>query len=491
MLKRINIQSLIQANESLGEHNFNGFLKYFGIEIKKSEIEDLENLANALGEIGCGSSALDKFYVGYKIPQIGKEFDLLRFGCEFILNIELKSDSSEEKIKKQLIRNKYYLSFIGRKIFSFTFVSESKKLYSLDEFEDICEVQLVKLKELLAEQKIDDANYPDNLFDPSDYLVSPFNSTDKFLAGEYFLTHQQEEVKGHIISSIRGPKLLKFISIIGSAGAGKTLLTYDIVKTLAVFGKKALIIHCGQLNSGHMALIAKGWRVVPIKLYRGCDFSVYDLIVVDEAQRIYPKQLEEIVEKATLEKCCCIFSHDKSQTLSNWEEQRDVSSKIGEINFIDKYKLSEKIRTNKEISDFIKMLFNNKKHLPISGKDNIGINYFNDIDSAKNYLDGLNRSEWEILRFTPSQYQVEHHEKYSEESSSTSHQIIGQEFDGVVVVIDKFFSYADDGDLIYLAKTYYDSPKMLFQNITRTRKRLNIVIIQNIQILNRCIAILQ
>jgi hypothetical protein len=117
------------------------------------------------------------------------------------------------------------------------------------------------------------------------------------------------------------------------------------------------------------------------------------------------------------------------------------------------------------------MFFNNKKNSPISSKGNIEINYFNTTESAKNYVDSLNKNDWEILRFTPSQYKSEHHEKYSEASSSTSHQIIGQEFDGVVITIDKFFSYADDGDLIYQAQTYYNPPKMLFQNITRTRKR--------------------
>lgn len=33
------------------------------------------------------------------------------------------------------------------------------------------------------------------LFNPSNYLVSPFNSTGAFLDGKYFLTNQQEEFK--------------------------------------------------------------------------------------------------------------------------------------------------------------------------------------------------------------------------------------------------------------------------------------------------------
>ena len=39
----------------------------------------------------------------------------------------------------------------------------------------------------------------DSLFDPSNYLVSPFNSTKEFVKNNYFLTDHQEEIKNNII----------------------------------------------------------------------------------------------------------------------------------------------------------------------------------------------------------------------------------------------------------------------------------------------------
>jgi len=75
-------------------------------------------------------------------------------------------------------------------------------------------------------------------------------------------------------------------------------------------------------------------------------------------------------------------------------------------------------------------------------------------------------------------------------SSKTSHRVIGQEFDNVVITIDQFFSYNKDGELIYRGGSYYEPVKMLFQNITRTRKRLSVVIIDNSEILDRCISVL-
>ena len=491
MLKRVNIQSLLQAKDSLKEESFKVFLEHYGIEVKDAEIEDLRSLAESLSGIGCSMGVFDRFYVGYKIPQIGKEFDLLRFGQKCIINIELKSNCPEDKIKKQLIRNKYYLSFIGRKVYAFTYASESKELFFLRDDEQLEKTKVGHLAESLINQAIDDTGTPDALFNPSDYLVSPFNSTKKFLAGEYFLTNQQEDVKNQIIQSLESTKAEKFISIIGSAGTGKTLLTYDIAKHLTGDKRRPLIIHCGQLNDGHIELVKNGWAIISIKNHKNIDLTKHDLVIIDEAQRIYSSQLGTIIEKVKLAKCCCIFSHDKSQTLANWEEKNDASAKIGSINPITQHKLSEKIRTNKEIAAFIKMLFNNKKSLPLTSKGNIEINYFNSTEDAKSYIGALDENEWEVLRFTPSQYNKEHHGKYSEESNRTSHEVIGQEFDGVAVTIDEFFSYADNGDLIYRGSAYYAPTKMLFQNITRSRKKLNLIIIGNEELLNRCFAILQ
>lgn len=491
MLRNINIHSLLQANDFLKKDSLLGFLEYYGIEIKDAEIEDLKSLVKVLCSFEHSISIFDKFYVGYKIPQIGKEFDLLRFGKKYVINVELKKTSTEEKIKKQLTRNRYYLSSIERQVYGFTFVSDSKELFFLRSDGHLEKAEFEVLVKLLKDQEVDGAEIIDELFNPSDFLVSPFNSTQKFLSNEYFLTHQQEKVRNEITDDLNAPKVAKFISITGSAGTGKTLLTYDIAKQVRENKKRPLIIHCGQLNAGQEELKKHGWEITSIKGYAHHDLGDYDLIIVDEAQRIYANQLDDIVDKVNVTNGICIFSYDKLQTLANSEEKRDINAKISSIKSIKAYKLSEKIRTNKEIATFIKMLFNNKRNLAITSKDNIEINYFKSTEDAKGYLRALNSSEWEILRFTPSQYNKEHHEQYSNSFDKTSHEVIGQEFDGVAVTIDKYFSYHEDGDLIYRGSAYYHPAKMLFQNITRSRKRLNLVIIDNEELLDRCMGILK
>ncbi|MCA8343904.1 DUF2075 domain-containing protein [Burkholderia cepacia] len=488
MSKRINIQSLVHASDSLLD--FKGFLNHYGIEIKPAEVQDLKSLIEVLRATASGVSFLDKFYVGYKIPQIGKEFDLLRFGTNCIVNIELKKTCVEEKIKKQLERNRYYLGFIGRPVYNFTFVSDTKKIFFLKDDGDLEVVKADDLVALLIQQEVNDAEIPDNLFDPADYLVSPFNSTQRFLENKYFLTHQQEEIKKKIVDFLLSPKAAKYVSVMGGAGTGKTLLVYDIAKEAINGQGRPLIIHCGQLNDGQSKLRKNGWDIVAIKNYGMHDLSEYNLIVVDEAQRLTVQQLDDIINKIKSTEGRCIFSHDKVQTLSNNEARREISEKINAVASQAPYELSEKIRTNKEIASFIKMLFNSKKNFSLTNIDNVEINYFSGVVDAKSYLDELDGERWEVLNLTPSLFNKERHAEYYGVLNKTSHAVIGQEFDGVAVVIDPYFSYDENGDLFYKAASYYQPVKMLFQNITRCRKRLNLVIVNNEEILSRCVSIL-
>lgn len=490
-MKPVNVFSLLQAKSSLNDEGFKSYLLHHEIDIKDAELTDMSAFAVTIRAAGARVRDLNNFYVGYKVPQIGKEFDLLKFCGDSIINIELKRSSDTAKIRAQLVRNKYYLSFIGRTVYAFTFVSSSRKLYFLDEHEVLIEIISAQMQEILSQKVADETNEPDSLFNPSDYLVSPFNSAEKFLAGQYFLTHQQEDYKVQILNSINSAAGTHFTAITGSAGTGKTLLTFDIAKHLLASGKKTLILHCGQLNDGHRILIRAGWTICPIKYYKAHDLKKFDAILIDEAQRIRQNQLSDIVAAANFAKCSCIFSYDKIQTLASWEARNDTAGKIEAIASIARYKLSEKIRTNKEIANFIKLLFNNKRAANAFAGKNIQINYFDNIEDAKAYLNSLDDAEWEVLRFTPSQYNNEHHEKYFDPRSKTSHQVIGQEFDGVAIALDKFFQYNGTGDLTYNGDAYYEPTKMLFQNITRARRRLNLVLIQNQALLDRCLAILK
>lgn len=489
-MKSVNIQSLLQARSSVSKTTFYTFLDYYGISIKDTELDDLEKLLTKMVNSGASTGVLGDFYVSYKIPQIGKEFDLLRFGRDSIVNIELKSESSVEKIEAQLLRNTYYLNFTRRKVYAFSFVSSSGEFYFLGNNGLLETTNAAHLLGVLAKQEAGSEPEPDLIFNPSDYLVSPFNSTKKFLSDKYFLTHQQEQFRSEILRSIGETDGENFVGITGGAGTGKTLLTYDIAKHLYAEKKNFLIIHCGNLNKGHHKLVRKKWKISPIKGYKEHDLGSVDVLIIDEAQRIRPDQFDSIVEIVKKEKCTCIFSYDKAQTLSDSEAEQGMAEKIEAILSTGPHKLSKKIRSNKEIENFIELLFNCKAPTQIKFGSNITISYFDNSEDAKNYLHELKSKKWEVLQFTPSQHDSCHYDKCFVYSKKTSHQVIGQEFDNVAIAMDKLFCYDSDGKLAYNEKTYYAPTRMLFQNITRARRRLDLVIIANDKVLQRCLAIL-
>ena len=134
--------------------------------------------------------------------------------------------------------------------------------------------------------------------------------------------------------------------------------TYDLGALL--LPKKVLVIY-GPRQAGKTSLLNVFTEKNTLKIFQstGDDMKLkimfsepdfdglinfaknYELLIIDEAQRIYPEQLSTIVEKVKTINGRCIFSYDKVQTLAKWEEQRDIDSKINNIEDIVKYKLSD------------------------------------------------------------------------------------------------------------------------------------------------------
>lgn len=227
--------------------------------LKKHEIRNLNSFCDIMKQNGCVISDFDGFYIGYTIKQINKEFDLLRFGDSYILNIEGKSKLKvANKIQKLLIqmrKNYYYLKLLERDIYIFEYVENDRFYQYIINTDSIEKIQPAIISELMKTQKIDFSQDPDKMFVPSNYLISPFNSTDKFIKNEYFLTTQQEKVKNEIFESLEINSLI-FFTLSANAETGKTLLMYDIAKDFINKGKKILIIHCGKLNHGHNRLMS-------------------------------------------------------------------------------------------------------------------------------------------------------------------------------------------------------------------------------------------
>ncbi len=490
-MKKINLLSIYDAQKTLKPEHLKRYLNHFTIILKTEEIEDLCILIELLIHKNCDPRIFNGYFIGFNIPQISKQFDLLRFSDNTIINIEIKKKFNLENIENQLIRNKYYLKALEKTVLNFTFVVEDLKLYTLSENNKLVSTTFKHLINSLIQQVPIKIKKLDELFKPTNYLVSPFNSTSKFIRDQYFLTSQQEEIKKNILTEIN-KVTYSILSINGQAGTGKTLLIYDIAKSLRK-NINVLIIHCGKLNLGHQQLISDfEWNIISISYLKKTNISQYNLIIVDETQRIRPSQLTQIFIIIKNHNQNVIFSYDENQTLRTWETNNNIKAQIENELTFKPIELTTTIRTNKAIIAFVRNLFNCNSRIEKQNFKAIEFLYFSGIEQSIEYIFTIKDNEWKIINFTPSRYNVFPYDFYSlEEEPDNAHTVIGQEFDNVVAIIDEYFYYNDKrlSTHNYKNKPYYHPTKMLYQILSRARNKLKLIIINNPEILNRCIEI--
>ena len=309
------------------------------LSIRSEEIQQIKSLVNSLINCDIDKEKLNKWFYSFTIPQISKEFDLLKIGKNRqIVNIELKSQEvSMEKIEEQLIKNRYYLNHIADKVYSFTCVRGSNDQVKVFSYKDcsLIESDISDIKEAIdmIEGAVEDDI--EKLFSPKKFLISPFNTPKKFVNGKYFLNAQQEKIKKEIEESINSiSEYSRIFGIKGSAGTGKSLLLYDVAKSLSN-NYNVGIIHCRQLNEGHKILNRfhlKNMSIIDAKTITSQWISNHDVICVDEAQRLYSSSMDLILDSYNIGTIRgCIFSYDSAQELTFAEMRRDNIKRLNSI----------------------------------------------------------------------------------------------------------------------------------------------------------------
>ncbi|WP_346023519.1 ATP-binding protein [Bacillus cereus] len=477
--KPIDLNSLVSSYKNLPKKTFEEILTFFNFTMSDAEIDQISAF---IDNLDVDDKLLGYFYVGYKIPQIDKEFDLLRFGENYILNVEIKSILKEDDAREQLVKNKYYLSSLGKKLKLFTYISEDNSFYQLGDDETLQSVDFTVFEKLLVSQKIEHHSNLDGLFDPSNYLVSPFNDSEKFNNGSYFLTKQQQEFKDKILQSSS-----QFIILEGLPGTGKTLLLYDLAKGFYET-HDIVIIHTGDLNAGHLILNQQyKWNVIPAKKVEEIEQLSPQIIFVDETQRMYPWQLEYIIKYIKANNIIGIFSIDPKQILSIRERNYNNLNTLLSLNSHELFKLSKKIRTNKELGAFIKGLFNLEHMKYCKNTKNISIHYFENINQARGFAEGLENEGWQIIDYTGQNFNGEAIQRMKLHRGLNAHGVLGQEFDKVLVLVGSTFYYNNLNSIAVKNANYYDPERMFYQSVTRARKQIMLLVVNNAEFMTRLI----
>lgn len=436
--------------------------------------------------------SLDDFYFSFTIPKITKEFDLLRISDETVIDIELKSQATE-KILQQLVQNKYYLKSLCRPVILYTFVSDNASLYKLTEDNSLVEVDFSELRLALQAQKVCFNQNIDDLFRASDFLISPLNTPDRFLNKEYFLTSHQEEIVKQILGAYRN-KCTQYFGITGSPGTGKTLLLYDLASQLSKLGR-ICVIHCGIMPEGLAYLDSHLDNVDIIEAkHFGDDFDLlqYTFVLVDESHRFHRQQFERLYQIAAESQVSLVFSYDRRQILSEAEQRAQISDAIERLPNCMIFKLTDKIRTNKELASFIERLRDLHSHNIVADYPSVTIAYANNREEADMLLKNFRSKNYTFINYTSSTYYGSNFDRFNTYChGNNTHTVIGQEFENVVMILDETFQYDENGKL--RAKIHpnpnYLYTQLLFQGVSRVRERLSIVVLNNAELFERVIKI--
>ena len=314
------------------------------------------------------------------------------------------------------------------------------------------------------------------LFQAELYLISPLTEPERFLKKEYFLTSQQRDIERQILKRIRGERN-GYFWFSGLPGTGKTLLLYDIAMRLSV-RQKVCIIHCKEAG--------KEWKLLHERLRRidfladdqlgeSTDLGCYSSILVDESHLLSSEKLSVLLTWS--ERRPVIFSSDSEDVISPEELDRSIVEGLGKLPGIQKFHLTNRIRTNAELSSFIQ----NMVHLPEKRNSrwypHIVVMYANNDGEAEKLLNDLVRQGFK--------------ERTEEASGQPGVQAVRAE-EKIVVLLDEQYYYDENGYLRSWCSTGgYSNVRSLFHLLNQAKESLALVVRENMAVYEVLLEILQ
>lgn len=446
----------------LKNKDFKDIQKYLFLNgAKKFGIDDTEALCSFISNIDSNNKNRRYYNVSYNVSRLDKEFDLVKLGDNILINIELKLSSSdlrqcEENYK---IFANYYREY---EINIYCYTKKENKLYKYCDGE-LIEAGFVELNKKLF--MIENAKSLNINIDISSVYTEP----DFFLNKKYKLSRSQEEVKKKLIESEK-----KINIVCGRAGSGKTLLALDLYNTYKEKGFDVFYLAPFKYKDIINEKLIKAINIITpsefINLKHKCD-----VIICDEAQRIYISNLESF-SKVGFDKI--ILIGDSNQNIDSECSFVELYNATKE-NFV--INLSSVIRTDDTFDIFA------KKILGLSCKNIKNKRY----DRSKIEISMLEENslkdidEFTFLQPSQSLYFANCSDDCNNKfctkfkrkcvSYGVPHTVIGKEYNNVLLYFCDGYKY--NGEKIVQVKKvcYGNLDKQLYSLITRSVNKLKII----------------
>ena len=463
-MKAINIYALTRIDKASDIARFDRQMskRAYTLKIKEWEVKGLKALTDKLISGGTRIDRLNFFY-SYTIPKLGKEFDLLRINSDTIINIELKSHSIDpERIRSQLMLNRSYLASLNKSIRSYTYINGEDKLLRLSNSGNLLEESWDTLcRDLEIQIDCIDDNI-DRFFREEKYLISPLTDPDRFLKGNYFLTAQQKDIKKQILANIKDEPGAGIIQgFTGLPGTGKTLLLYDLAMELTRVSKRVVVLHFGSFPDEMRKLDSRLRRIdfFPADgIYGLPDIEEYDHIFVDEGHRMNRRVLDALAVYSRNNGKSVVISYDYEAIISPDERPMDTGEAIESLDGMIRYKLTNRIRMNSELSSYICCVMRCTGNHRLKSYPSVSVYYAGNQDEAGILLDTCTSSGYTYI---------------ADNSKATC-----REFEKVVMLMDDTFRYDDEGYLRCDAEDEF-RVRRLFHGLNRAKSALSIIVNNN------------
>lgn len=431
-----------------------------------------------------------RFFYSFQIPRLGKEFDLLQIKDNHIVNIELKSGVvSDQAIRKQLIQNRYYLSVLGRPIQSYTYISSQNRLVRLTHHNHIVDADWERLCEDLQKEGMNYEGNIEDLFRAELYLISPITDPVRFLKKEYFLTSQQRDIEKKILRDIYAKQSGCFW-FSGIPGTGKTLLLYDIAMKLSV-RHRICMVHCEENGEKWRILHERLQRIdfladeqirieerkagtqIPLEKYRG--------ILVDEAHLLSKDKIERLLKLSKEQPV--IFSSDSEDVISSEEMDKENIKKLENQTDIKVFRLTNRIRTNAELSTFIQNMMHLPPRMNSRGYPHIFVVYANDDVEAENLLSDYIKQGYQW---------VEREESELQEAQTDLKMQAVRDMDKIVLLLDERYYYDEEGYLraACFMKNGSSYVRKIFHRLNHAKESIALVVKKNEKVYNTLLDLL-
>lgn len=486
-MKYLSLKEFIDVKES---DNLDLFLKYKKIyNVKKKEIEDFYSFSKEL--YNYGKTDIDGWFL-FTDTFVVPDFDVLLFLSNYVINIDLKHEADMEtlnnnvsvKFKKQ---NRIF-RILGKPSENFVYVTSTNSLFYFDlEKSEFKKSTFSELDSKIHESKINYKNCISEL-KHSDFLINPWADPEKLNNKQYWLNYEQQQAAEQIINpGIHG--------VSGEAGTGKTLIAVDVMVKMSK-EKHILFIVPGIVNEQkqNWASHFPNIDIISAKDVANSDLNKYNMIVVDESQRLHSYGRNILMTWGNQNFCdkTIIFFFHVGQTLGRKEAGQLMNSVLQTAEKDEKGKyitLKYKVRSNPAISYFSKNVMDLGKSAPanISMEDymsHIDLKYFSNVHDAKKWIRNLKDEGYEFLTPTSDNRRIASSDKFNDIKSINTHHSLGEEMDKVVTYIDESLIYKE-GKLAKNNMEYYFIDNELYVNLTRARDRLALAIINNPEVYSK------